>query len=168
MCSVSFAKLGLSFTHSRDYDKRYYLIDPCAVPITHLSFRGVRWAQHSPLRWLQRPRTTNFTGLFKLEVMEQSKYLSPKCPLLWKFETEKWGSLMVTVKPQISTIHRKNKISRGGGGGLICDNQSWHQYFQLLSCMVFNISPQVLKYHTQRLLSLSPDCLSLSSFLEQK
>ena len=41
---------------------------------------------------------------------------------------------MVTVKPQSSTIHRKNKISRGGGGGeLICYNQSWHQYFQLLS-----------------------------------
>ena len=64
--------------------------------------------------------------------MEQSKDLSPKCPLLWKFKTEKWGSLVVTVKPQSSTIHQKNKISRGGGK-LICNNQSWHQYFQLLS-----------------------------------
>ena len=38
----------------------------------------------------------------------------------------------MTVKPQSSTIHQKNKISRGGGK-LICNNQSWHQYFQLLS-----------------------------------
>lgn len=80
--------------------------------------------------------------------MEQSKDLSPKCPLLWKFKTEKWGSLVVTVKPQSSTIHRKNKIGRGGGNLSVIirvDTNIFNFYPALYSTFLLKFLSTILK-----------------------
>ena len=67
---------------------------------------------------------------------------------------------MVTVKPQSSTVHRKNKISRGGGGKLSLiirvDTNIFNFYPALYSTFLLKFLSTILKDYLHSHLTAYP------------